>query len=31
VIVMRDGAITYRTEAEPGQKPRQIDLIGHMV
>jgi ribose transport system ATP-binding protein len=31
VLVMRDGAITYRTEASPGHKPRQIDLIGHMV
>jgi ribose transport system ATP-binding protein len=31
ILVMRDGAITHRTEANPGQKPRQIDLIGHMV
>jgi ribose transport system ATP-binding protein len=31
VLVMRDGAITHRTEAKPGQKPRQLDLIGHMV
>ena len=31
VLVMRDGAITHRTEAAPGHKPRQIDLIGHMV
>jgi len=31
VLVMRDGAITHRTEANPGKKPRQIDLIGHMV
>jgi ribose transport system ATP-binding protein len=31
VIVMRDGAITHRVEASPGGKPRQIDLIGHMV
>jgi ribose transport system ATP-binding protein len=31
VIVMRDGAITHRVEANPGSKPRQIDLIGHMV
>ena len=31
VLVMRDGAVTYRTEANPGHKPRQIDLIGHMV
>ena len=31
VLVMRDGAITYTTEAKPGHKPRQVDLIGHMV
>ena len=31
VLVMRDGAVTFRTEANPGHKPRQIDLIGHMV
>jgi ribose transport system ATP-binding protein len=31
VLVMRDGAITFRAEANPGAKPRQIDLIGHMV
>jgi ribose transport system ATP-binding protein len=31
VLVMRDGTVTYRTEANPGHKPRQIDLIGHMV
>ena len=31
LLVMRDGKITYRTEANPGHKPRQIDLIGHMV
>jgi ribose transport system ATP-binding protein len=31
LIVMRDGRTTYRTEANPGHKPRQIDLIGHMV
>ncbi len=31
VLVMRDGEITYRTEAKPGHKPRQVDLIGHMV
>jgi ribose transport system ATP-binding protein len=31
VIVMRDGAITHRTDASPGRKPRQVDLIGHMV
>jgi len=31
VLVMRDGAVTFQTEAKPGNKPRQIDLIGHMV
>jgi ribose transport system ATP-binding protein len=31
VLVMRDGEITHRTSADPGQKPRQVDLIGHMV
>jgi ribose transport system ATP-binding protein len=31
VLVMRDGAITHRTEARPGEKPRQVDLIGYMV
>lgn len=31
VLVMRDGEITYRTDAQAGHKPRQIDLIGHMV
>jgi ribose transport system ATP-binding protein len=31
VLVMRDGEITYRTSADPGRKPRQVDLIGHMV
>ncbi len=31
VLVMRDGKITFRTEAKPGHKPRQVDLIGHMV
>jgi ribose transport system ATP-binding protein len=31
VLVMRDGEITYRTDAQPGHKPGQIDLIGHMV
>jgi ribose transport system ATP-binding protein len=31
VLVMRDGAITHRAEANPGAKPRQIDLIGHMI
>jgi len=31
VLVMRDGEITHRTAANPGEKPRQVDLIGHMV
>ena len=31
VLVMRDGEITHRAEARPGAKPRQVDLIGHMV
>ena len=31
VLVMRDGAITHRVGAEPGHKPQQVDLIGHMV
>lgn len=31
LLVMRDGIITYRGEANPGHKPSQIDLIGHMV
>jgi ribose transport system ATP-binding protein len=31
VLVMRDGVITHLTDANPGHKPRQIDLIGHMV
>ena len=31
VLVMRDGEITHRTAANPGHKPRQVDLIGHMV
>ena len=31
LLVMRDGKITYRAEANPGHKPSQIDLIGHMV
>jgi ribose transport system ATP-binding protein len=31
VLVMRDGTITHRTDASPGGKPRQVDLIKHMV
>ena len=31
LLVMRDGRIRHRAEANPGSKPRQIDLIQHMV
>jgi ribose transport system ATP-binding protein len=31
VLVMRDGVVTHRTDASPGHKPQQVDLIGHMV
>ncbi len=31
VLVMRDGAITHRTDASPGHKPQQVELIEHMV
>jgi ribose transport system ATP-binding protein len=31
ILVMRDGTVTYRTDAGPGRKPAQLDLIGHMV
>lgn len=31
VLVMRDGEVTFAAEANPGSKPRQVDLIGHMV
>ena len=31
VLVMRDGGITHRADASPGRKPKQVDLIGHMV
>ncbi|MCP4381786.1 MAG: sugar ABC transporter ATP-binding protein [Hyphomicrobiales bacterium] len=31
VLVMRDGVITHRADATPGEKPRQVDLIEHMV
>jgi ribose transport system ATP-binding protein len=31
VLVMRDGSVTHRTDAEPGRKPLQVELIGHMV
>jgi hypothetical protein len=29
--VMRDGIVTYRRDASPGRKPRQVELIEHMV
>jgi ribose transport system ATP-binding protein len=31
VLVMRDGLITHRVDSSPGEKPRPLDLIGHMV
>ena len=31
VLVMRDGVITHRTDASPGRKPQQVELIEHMV
>ena len=31
VLVMRDGVVTFATDASPGQKPQQVELIGHMV
>jgi ribose transport system ATP-binding protein len=31
VLVMRDGMVTYRRDASPGRKPRQVELIEHMV
>jgi ribose transport system ATP-binding protein len=31
VLVMRDGAITHRTDAHPGHKPAQVELIPYMV
>jgi ribose transport system ATP-binding protein len=31
IIVMRDGEVTARFDAPQGNKPKQIDLIGHMV
>ena len=31
VLVMRDGVVTHRTDASPGHKPQQVELIGHMV
>jgi ribose transport system ATP-binding protein len=31
ILVMRDGVITQRFEAQAGHKPEQLDLIRHMV
>ena len=31
LLVMRDGVVTHRAEANPGHKPTQIAIIGHMV
>ncbi len=31
ILVMRDGEITARFEGKPGAKPKQVDLIRHMV
>lgn len=31
LLVMRDGEITHRSEANPGHKPSQIEIIRHMV
>jgi ribose transport system ATP-binding protein len=31
VLVMRDGAVTHRTDAAPDHKPQQVDLIQYMV
>ena len=31
ILVMRDGIVTRRFDASPGQKPEQVDLIEHMV
>ena len=31
ILVMRDGAISARFEAPPGNKPSQVDLVSHMV
>ena len=31
VLVMRDGRITHRADARPGEKPTQVELIEHMV
>jgi ribose transport system ATP-binding protein len=31
ILVMRDGVVTRRFEANPGRKPEQVELIEHMV
>jgi ribose transport system ATP-binding protein len=31
ILVMRDGEVTQRFDAQPGHKPQQVDLIGFMV
>jgi len=31
ILVMRDGLVTHRVSAQSGHKPKQIELIGHMV
>jgi ribose transport system ATP-binding protein len=31
ILVMRDGVITERFDAAPGNKPEQVQLIEHMV
>jgi ribose transport system ATP-binding protein len=31
ILVMRDGIVTRRFDASPGQKPEQVELIEHMV
>ncbi len=31
ILVMRDGTITARLDALPGAKPRQVDILKHMV
>jgi ribose transport system ATP-binding protein len=31
VIVMRDGQVAARFDAEPGAKPTQVDLVEQMV
>ncbi|MDH3665250.1 MAG: sugar ABC transporter ATP-binding protein, partial [Alphaproteobacteria bacterium] len=31
ILVMRDGVVTQRFDANPGKKPDQVELIEHMV